>query len=158
MNTNNPKQIIGVFPNQETVERVRPEGQNINLSAHQISMMNKNVNTTRNSVDKANQLPTTRAEGAKAGAILGSVGVGFTTLTIGLGILFVPGVGPALALDSILTACLGSGLASATGGLYGAFLGYLDPEKQAKLYREQLKQQDCFVINRGNRRGNRKSL
>lgn len=97
--------------------------------------MTKNSNETKNLVDKANQRPTTRVEGAKAGAILGSVGVGLTTLTIGLGILCVPGIGPAIALDSILTAFLGSSIASAAGGLYGVLLGCLDPEKQVKLYR-----------------------
>lgn len=146
MNANNLKQAIGVFSNQETVEQALLELQSINFPMHQISVVNKKSNGIRNSIDIANQLPITRVAGAKAGAISGSVGVGFTTLTIGLGILIVPGVGPALALDSILTALLGSGAVSAVGGLYGAFLGCVDPEKQIKFYREQLKPGDCLVI------------
>lgn len=135
MNTNNPKQAIGVFPNQEKVEQAPLELKNINFPTHQISVMTKNSTAIENLVDKTNQLSTTRVEGAKTGAIIGSVGVGLTTLSIGLGILLVPGVGPVLALDSILATFLGSSIASTAGGLYGAFLGCLDPEKQAKLYR-----------------------
>ncbi|MEP0913889.1 hypothetical protein NDI45_23540 [Leptolyngbya sp. GB1-A1] len=146
MKTNNLKQAIGVFPNQEKAEQALLELQSVNFPMHQISVVTKNLNATKNLVDKANQLSITRIEGTKAGAVLGSVGVGLTTLMIGLGVLLVPGVGPALALDSILTAFLGSSVASAAGGLYGAFLGCLDPEKQVKLYKEQVKQGDCLVI------------
>ncbi len=145
MNHNNLKQAIGIFPNREKVEQALIGLQSINFPMHQISVVTKDSTVTRNSLDKANQLTTTRVEGAKAGAISGSVGVGLTTLTIGLGMALVPGIGPALAFDSILTAFLGSGIASAAGGLYGAFLGCIDPEKQVKLYTEQLKQGDCFV-------------
>jgi hypothetical protein len=146
MKTNNLKQAIGVFPNQEKVEQALLALQKINFPMHQISVVTKNSNATKNSTGKVDQLPITHAEGAKAGAILGSVGVGVTTITIGLGILLVPGVGPALALDSILTAFLGSGVASAAGGLYGAFLGCIDPEKHVNLYREQFKQGDYLVV------------
>lgn len=146
MNANNLKQATGVFSNQEKLEQASLALQNINFPMHQISVVTKNSNATKDSLGKADQLPITRVEGAKAGSVLGSVGVGFTTLTIGLGILVIPGVGPALALDSILTAFLGSGIASAVGGLYGAFLGCVDPKKQVKLYREQFKQGDYLVI------------
>ncbi|HEY9762930.1 MAG TPA: hypothetical protein V6D07_10415 [Trichocoleus sp.] len=146
MNANNLKQAIGVFPNQKEVEQALLGLQSINFPMHQISVVTKNSNKTKDSINKSDQLPIARAEGAKAGAILGSVGVGLTTLTIGLGALLVPGVGPVLALDSILTTFLGSGVASAAGGLYGAFLGCLDPEKQVKLYRELFKQGDYLVI------------
>lgn len=98
MNSNNLKQAIGILPNQEKVEQALLGLQGINFPMHQISVVTKNSNATKNSVDTANQLPITRVEGAKAGAILGSVVVGLTTLTIGLGVLLVPGMGPALAL------------------------------------------------------------
>lgn len=146
MNANNLKQATGIFPSQEAVEQALRGLQSIHFPMHQTSIVTPNSNVTEDSVDKADQLPITRVEGAKAGAVLGSVGVGFTTLTIGLGIVLVPGVGPAIALDSILTAFLGSGVASAAGGLYGAFLGCVDPKKYIKLYREQLKQGDYLII------------
>ncbi|HEY9623126.1 MAG TPA: hypothetical protein V6C78_22410 [Crinalium sp.] len=145
MNSNNLKQAIGVFPNQAEAEQALLGLQNINFPMHQISVMDKPSNTAPNLAAPATQLPITRVQGAKAGAILGSIGVGLTTLTLGLGILLVPGVGPAIALDSILIAVLGSGIASATGGLHGAFLGCLDPEKQVRLYRTKFKR-DCLVI------------
>lgn len=145
MNTNNPKQAIGVFPNQEKVEQALLGLESINFPMDQISVVYQKSNATKNSINKARQLATTPVEGAKAGAILGSVEVGLTTLTIGLGILLVPGVGPALALDTILTVFLGSGIASAAGGLYGSLLGYLDPEKQVKLSREPFKRGDYLV-------------
>lgn len=146
MNPNKLKCAIGVFSNQEKIEQALLRLQSINFPMQQVSVVTPQSNRAKDTVDKANHLPITRTEGAKAGAILGSAGVGFTTLTIGLGILAVPGIGPALALDSILTAFLGSGIASAVGGLYGAFLGCIDPEKHAKLYREQFKREDYWVI------------
>jgi hypothetical protein len=145
MNSNNLKQAIGVFPNQAEAEQALLGLQNISFPMHQISVVTEPLNTAPSSAEKTIQLPVTRMQGAKAGAILGSIGVGLTTLTIGLGVLFVPGIGPALAIDSILMAFLGSGIASATGGLHGAFLGCLNPEKQVKLYRTKF-QRDCFVI------------
>lgn len=146
MKTNNLKQAISIFPNQEKVEQALLALQTINFPMHQISVVTKNSNTTKNSTGQADQVPITHAEGAKAGAILGSAGVGLTAITIGFGILVIPGVGPALALDSILTTFLGSGVASAAGGLYGAFLGYINPEKHINLCREQFKQGDYLVV------------
>ncbi|MDX2214016.1 MAG: hypothetical protein SFY66_12080 [Oculatellaceae cyanobacterium bins.114] len=145
MNTKNLKQAIGVFPNREKVEQAVLGLQSINFPMHQISVVPSTTNATTCS-NHSKAATITRVEGAQAGAVLGSVGVGLTTLTIGLGVLCVPGVGPALALDSILTVFLGGGMASAAGGLYGAFLGYLAPEKQVKRYKEQLKPGDCLVI------------
>ncbi|MBL1175178.1 hypothetical protein [Pantanalinema sp. GBBB05] len=142
MNPNNSKQGISAFPNQKTVKQAPLELQSSDSPMHQIPVVTKDSNLIQNLVDPANQQPITRVEGAKAGAILGSVGVGLTTLTLGLGILLIPGVGPAIALDSILTTVLGSSVASTAGGLYGAFLGCLDPEKQLNLYREQFKSGD----------------
>lgn len=146
MNSNNLKQAIGIFPNPETAQQAMLELQNINFPMHSISVVTKTANPRKRYINRTGYSPVTRAAGAKAGAILGSAGVGLTTLTIGLGILLVPGIGSALAIESLLTAVLGSGIAATAGGLHGAFLGYVDPEKQAKIYQDPLKQEDCFVV------------
>ncbi|MBW4490854.1 MAG: hypothetical protein KME12_24050 [Trichocoleus desertorum ATA4-8-CV12] len=88
----------------------------------------------------------TRVEGAKTGAITGSIGIGSLTLIVGLGSLLIPGIGQALAVESLLTTFFGSGIAATAGGLYGALRGWLVPEEQAENYNNRFNQGDYLIV------------
>ncbi|HEY9655104.1 MAG TPA: hypothetical protein V6C50_06400, partial [Crinalium sp.] len=77
------------------------------------------------------QILITRAAGAQVGAILGSIRLGAVALIVGLSSLLIPGIGQALAVESLLATFAGSGIAATAGGLYGALQGWLVPEEQA---------------------------
>ncbi|MCC5644870.1 hypothetical protein LC607_18370 [Nostoc sp. CHAB 5824] len=63
---------------------------------------------------------------------------GLLTLVAGLGILLIPGFGPALTAESVLATLLGSGASTATGGLIGALWGWFLPEEAAQLYNDRV--------------------
>ncbi|WP_143467571.1 hypothetical protein [Leptolyngbya ohadii] len=76
----------------------------------------------------------TPIEGARAGAITGGAAGGLLALTAGLGALVIPGIGPALAVESVLFTLLMSGASAAFGSVMGYFQGWFAPEKQARFY------------------------
>lgn len=91
----------------------------------------------------------TPIEGAKAGAITGGTAGGLLALTAGLGALVIPGVGPALAVESVLSTLLASGASATFGSFVGAFHGWLAPEKQAKFYDSSSPPAEFFVAIEG---------
>ena len=56
------------------------------------------------------QILITRAAGAQVGAILGSIRLGSLALSVGLSSLLIPGIGQAVAVESILATSLEVGL------------------------------------------------
>lgn len=147
MTFQNLKHATGIFSNRRNAERALVELKNMGFPMHKISVITKTSDNDDGLDNQGVQQPlTTRAEGAKAGAIVGSTGVGLLTLVVGLSILLFPGIGPALAIESLLTTLLGSGTAAAIGGLYGALQGWLAPEEQARIYNDRFNQGDYLVI------------
>jgi hypothetical protein len=88
----------------------------------------------------------TRAAGAQVGALLGSIRLGSLALIVGLSSLLIPGLGPAVAVESILATFFGSGIAATAGGLYGALQGWLVPEEQARIYNDRFNQGDYLIV------------
>ncbi|MBW4542414.1 MAG: signal transduction histidine kinase (STHK), LytS [Myxacorys chilensis ATA2-1-KO14] len=146
MTSYNPKHAIGIFPSRQNAEQALIELKDKSFPMHKISVITKSSDQNDLNNRGVQQPPITRAEGAKAGALLGSTGVGLLTLAVGLSVLLIPGVGPALAVEGLLTTVLGSGAAAIVGGLYGALQGWLVPEEQARIYNDRLNQGDYLVV------------
>lgn len=147
MTSHNLKHAIGIFSNRRDVEQALAELKNKGFPMHKLSVITKPSSDDNNLDHQSVQQPSiTRAEGAKTGAIIGSMGVGSLALIVGLSSLLIPGIGQALAVESLLTTFLGSGIAATAGGLYGAFRGWLVPEEQAKSYNNRFKQGDYLII------------
>ncbi|MFQ4136291.1 hypothetical protein PGN35_008210 [Nodosilinea sp. PGN35] len=72
----------------------------------------------------------TPIEGAQAGAITG----GLLSLAVGLSVLVIPGIGPVLATESILSTLLISGASTIFGSAVGYFHGWFAPDKHASFY------------------------
>ncbi|MFQ4136293.1 hypothetical protein PGN35_008220 [Nodosilinea sp. PGN35] len=143
----NMKHAIGIFSKRQNAEQALAELKSQGFPMHKLSMITKSSDDN-NSLDSqsVNQPSMTRAEGAKRGAIAGGMGVGSIALIIGLASLLIPSIGQVLAVESLLTTFLGSGIAATAGGLYGALQGWLMPEEQARIYRDRLNRGDCLII------------
>jgi hypothetical protein len=87
----------------------------------------------------------TRAEGAAAGAGIGATIGGLGGLLMGLGLLAVPGVGPALAVGPIAAALVGAGIGGASGGVMGALVNDGVSEEHASFYAEGIRRGGSLV-------------
>ncbi|MBD1874238.1 hypothetical protein H6F75_12145 [Nodosilinea sp. FACHB-131] len=141
------KRAIGTFSNRQNAEQALAELKKQGFPMHKLSMITKSSDDG-NSLDSQNvkQPSMTRAEGAKTGAIAGGIGVGSLALIMGLASLLIPGIGQVLAVESLVTTFLGSGMAATAGGLYGALQGWLVPEEQARIRNDRFNTGDYLII------------
>jgi len=146
MASKNLKYAIGRFSDHQDAEQAQNVLTIIGFPMHKISVISHHLNGNKVSSSRDILPPFTRMEGAKMGGLLGSVEVGVITMIIGLGALLVPGVGPALAFEALFATFLGSGAAATAGGLYGAFQGWLAPEKLSKIHNWSFQKGDCLVL------------
>ena len=87
----------------------------------------------------------TPGEGAASGAGIGATIGGLGGLLMGLGLLAVPGVGPALAAGPIASTLVGAGIGAVSGGLAGALVNSGVPEDQAHVYAEGVRRGGSLV-------------
>lgn len=88
----------------------------------------------------------TREEGAASGAGIGATIGGLGGLLMGLGLLAVPGVGPALAAGPIVSALVGAGIGAAAGGITGALVNHGVDEEYAGYYAEGVRRGGSMVM------------
>jgi hypothetical protein len=141
------KHAIGIFSNCWNAGHALTELETLGFPMEKISVISKTSDTTDGIAHPGVQNASmTKADAATVGAMVGSIGVGSLTLIVGLGSLVIPGVGPVLALESLITAFLGSGVAATVGGLYGALQGWLVPNEYARRCNDRLHQGDYLVV------------
>jgi hypothetical protein len=139
MNFDRLNYATGIISTREAMIQVLAELKGHDFPMNRVSVFP--VNAEQNAEHKKlsrntdpNQRNITPIEGAKAGAITGGAAGGLLALTVGLGALVVPGVGPALAVESVLSTLLASGTSATFGSVVGAFHGWFAPEKQARFH------------------------
>lgn len=76
------------------------------------------------------------AEGAGAGAAVGTVLGGGAGLLASLGVVAIPGLGPVVAAGWLVATLTGAGVGAATGGLLGALTGAGLSDADAETYAE----------------------
>ena len=137
---------IGIISTQQAATQVLDELRAIDFPMQKISLfpldskhekLHNDTNTDKHTM--------TPIEGAKTGAITGGTAGGFLALTAGLGVLVIPGFGPALAVESVLATLLAGGGSAIFGSVYGAFQGWFAPERQARLYDPSTSQEEFLV-------------
>ncbi|MBD1826316.1 hypothetical protein NDI47_15230 [Microcoleus vaginatus GB1-A2] len=146
MNYQNLKRASGLFTNHRNAEQALVELKSRGFPMHKISVIAKPSDNDDLDSLGVQQVLITRAAGAQVGAILGSIRLGSVALIVGLSSLLIPGIGPALAVESILATFFGSGIAATAGGLYGALQGWLVPEEQARIYNDRFNQGDYLIV------------
>ncbi|MEG4585024.1 hypothetical protein QUA54_07210 [Microcoleus sp. MOSTC5] len=146
MNYQNLKRASGLFTNHRNAEQALVELKSRGFPMQKISVIAKP--SDNNDLDSlgVKQILMTRAAGAQVGAILGSIRLGSLALIVGLSSLLIPGIGQAVAVESILATFFGSGIAATAGGLYGALQGWLVPEEQARMYNDRFNQGDYLIV------------
>lgn len=142
----NLKRASGLFTNHRNAEQALVELKSSGFPMHKISAIAKPSDKIDLGSLGVQQILITRAAGAKTGAILGSTGVGSLALIFGLSSLLIPGIGHALAVESLLGTFLGSGIAATAGGIYGALQGWLVPEEQARIYNHRFNNGDYSIV------------
>lgn len=129
------RHATGIVSTREAVTQVLAELEAIDFPMKRVSVFPVNaVHKKLNQNAGADQRNITPIEGAKAGAVTGGATGGLLVLTIGLSTLIIPGVGPVLAVESVLSTLLASGASATFGSFVGAFHGWFAPEKQASFY------------------------
>ena len=89
---------------------------------------------------------TEAGEGAATGAGVGAAIGGIGGLLVGLGLLTIPGVGPALAAGPLATTLVGAGAGGVAGGLLGALVGAGIPEDEAHHYAEGVRRGGTLLM------------
>ena len=146
MNYQNLKRASGLFTNHRNAEQALVELKSRGFPMQKISVIAKPSDNDDLDSLGVQKILITRAAGAQVGAILGSLGLGSLALIVGLSSLLIPGIGQAIAVESILATFFGSGIAATAGGLYGALQGWLVPEEQARIYNGRFNQGDYLIV------------
>lgn len=144
------KHAIGIFSSCNTVEQALKELRDAGFPMHKIAVLTKDsTGDEKLSSENLSELIPTRSEGVASGATAGAATGGLLTLAGGIAALLIPGIGLALAAESVLTVLLGSATVAGLGGLIGALEGWYIPEKQAKFYNDRVSQGDYLVTLEG---------
>ncbi|WP_138506468.1 hypothetical protein [Nostoc sp. PA-18-2419] len=145
MNFSPVKNAVGIISTRQAATQVLDELKAIDFPTEKISVFTLDSECEKLYKDtNADKHPMTPIEGAKAGAITGGTAGGFLALTAGLGVLVIPGFGPALAVESVVGTLLAGGASAMFGSVYGAFQGWFAPERQATF--PKLTTQEEFVV------------
>lgn len=114
------KHAIGVFSSRTIAEQALKELRDTGFPMNKISVLTKDSAADEKLSSDKSELTLTRSEGVASGAASGAATGGLLALAGGIAALLVPGIGLALAAESVLTVLLGSAAVAAAGGLLGA--------------------------------------
>lgn len=152
------KTVVGLYDNLTQAQRVVQDLVDQGFSRDNISLVaNASASDYQRYFDDDGQYVTddhreetrddmTSGEGAAAGAGIGATIGGIGGLLMGLGLLAIPGVGPALAAGPIASALVGAGIGAAAGGLAGALVNSGVPEEEAHNYAEGVRRGGSLVM------------
>ncbi|WP_017297692.1 general stress protein [Nodosilinea nodulosa] len=144
---------VGLFSTRQEAERAMHRLRDTGFHMDRISIVAKSGEGLKDlTSDNANYDPNKpKSEQAKGGATAG-VAVGAATggaigLIGSLGVLAIPGVGPAAEVGFLLASTLlGGGIGAASGGLLGALIGWGVPEERANYYNDRVYNNDDYLM------------
>jgi hypothetical protein len=123
---------VGIYSTRESVERATNNLVESGFQSSDISvLLPENLGSKTIETDNATKAP----EGAVSGAVLG----GTVGLLVGIGALAIPGVGPLIAAEPVVTALTGVGVGGVVGGATGALVGVGISASEAEHYEGRLK-------------------
>ncbi len=89
---------------------------------------------------------TSAGEAASAGGGIGALLGGTGGVLMGLGLLVIPGIGPALAAGPIIAGLVGAGAGAMVGGVAGALAGSGLPQERAEAYAEGVRRGGTLLL------------
>lgn len=134
--------VFGMFPDRHEAERAVDALERAGFERDRISVAMRHDESLQ-AVD-AETLNET-ADGAAAGAVGGGVVGGTFGLLAGLGVIAIPGLGPALAAGWLASTLLGAGVGAAAGGLIGGLVGMGVPEDDARRFETAFREGGVLV-------------
>lgn len=132
--------VFGMFPDRRQAEAAIDGLVRAGFERDRISVAMRHDESLRDA-DTINE----PAEGAAAGAVSGGVVGGTVGLLAGLGVIAVPGFGPALAAGWLASTLLGAGVGAAAGGLIGGLVGMGVPEEDARRFETRFQEGGVLV-------------
>ncbi len=143
------RHAIGIFSSHQHAVQAFDELRSSGFPMNKISVITKKTKDKQLANTDTSESHITPSEGAAIGALASARTAGVLALVAGLGVLLIPGFGPALAVESVLVTLLGSGASAAAGGLIGALQGWFLPEEAAQLYNDRVFQGNYLVTIEG---------
>lgn len=148
------KNVVGLFDTRQDAEAAVRALRDAGFPGADISFVAGNARGEYGDVDRygttTGETGTEAEEGAGIGATGGAVLGGLAGLLVGLGVLTIPGVGPAVVGGGLATTlgatALGAGIGAAAGGLLGALVGAGVPEEDAHVYAESVRRGGALVM------------
>ena len=143
------RRAVGLFSTRQEAEgalqRLRDSGFNMDrvsvVAQHSEGM--QNIAGAEVNKDKGDQAKGGAGAGATAGAVTG----GAIGLVGSLGVLAIPGIGPAAEVGFLLAnTLLGSGIGAAGGGFLGALIGWGVPEDRAQYYNDRVYNDNDYLV------------
>lgn len=145
------RRAIGIVSTRQDAQLALIELRDAGFNMDKVSIIAKDASADQLASDEVGKTSGEQATGgAKAGAAAGAATGGFLGLIGGLGVLAIPGIGPATTVGIVLAdTLLGGVIGTAGGGLLGALIGWGIPEDKAKYYDERVSQGDYLVVVEG---------
>ena len=144
------KRALGIFSSRQKTLQALDELKNTGFPMEKISVITKNTAHDEQISNADKRKPNDSfPQGAASGAIAGGAIGGSLILAGGLVSLLVPGVGPAIAAETLLVTLLGTGSTVAAGGLIGALNKWSVPKEDAQFYSDKVSQGNYLVTIEG---------
>lgn len=142
------KRAVGLFQDRRSAETAMKQLKDSGFDMNKVSIVHKGEETGNIHGANVNQESDNKvASAAGKGATAGGIGGGAIGLIGSLGILAIPGVGPAAELGVLLANTVFAGaVGAAGGGLIGALVGWGLPEDRAKYYDERINKSGDYLV------------
>ena len=148
--TTQTQRAIGLFPTHAEAEAALHKLRDSGFNMDRVSIVAQN-NDNLTDLSTGDDFEKSKGEqakgGAGAGASAGAVTGGALGLAGSLGVLAIPGIGPAAELGFLLAnTLLGGGIGAAGGGLLGALIGWGIPEEEANYYNSRVYDHNDYLL------------
>ena len=140
-----PKTVVSLYEDFLSGQRAVHDLLDAGFAKDDISLVVNQPTSTDDPPSHTDHNHVSRAEEAGISAGAGALAGGVGGLLLGLGLVTIPGVGPALAAGPIVATLAGIGLGTAVGGLSGALFQMGVPEREAGYYAEGVQRGGTLV-------------
>ena len=132
--------VVGVYKDMAEAQKVVGALKEAHYSSEQISVVAANPEDRFGEYTNGTKVYRDDDVSGGEGAIVGGVEGGLIGLTLGLGALLIPGVGPIVAMGPLLSGLIGAGVGAVTGGITASLIDLGVPEDRATVYSEAMHQ------------------
>lgn len=137
--------VVGVYQDMAEAQKVVGALKEANYSNEQISVVAANTDDRYGAYINGNTVYQDEDVSGSEGAVVGGIEGGLIGLTLGLGVLLIPGIGPIVAMGPLLAGLVGAGVGAVTGGVTASLIDLGVPEEKAPLYDQAIHEGNTLV-------------